>query len=223
MTNGIWALADISRQPDGGPAQARLLIYPHLMMEKDHPAAPTSLSFGKTCTHPLPKGSMAITGSKSGAIIISASGVATGGRIIHHLKHNISQRCTYYASCGVVIRPTTLAGLSGRGFGQIRGPRIPAKVHTVGGLSAHADVDDLIRWAGNFKSNPHVHVVHHEAEVKQDFRNTLENQAQSAGVSSHILNWIINMPNPIPLPRTRSVQRALKQQAVGERVQNHPE
>ncbi|MCB1905055.1 MAG: MBL fold metallo-hydrolase, partial [Gammaproteobacteria bacterium] len=54
--------------------------------------------------------------------------------------------------------------------------RVKAKIHTVGGLSAHADMDDLMRWLGNFKSNPQVHVVHGEPEVKQDFRNTIESQ-----------------------------------------------
>jgi metallo-beta-lactamase family protein len=54
--------------------------------------------------------------------------------------------------------------------------RVKASIHTVGGLSAHADMDDLLRWIGNFKSNPQVHVVHGEAEVKQDFRDTLESR-----------------------------------------------
>lgn len=54
--------------------------------------------------------------------------------------------------------------------------QVKAEVHTVGGLSAHADMNDLLRWIGNFKSNPQVHVVHGEAEVKQDFRATLESR-----------------------------------------------
>ena len=54
--------------------------------------------------------------------------------------------------------------------------RVKASIHTVGGLSAHADVDDLMRWTRNFKSNPQVHVVHGEAESKHDFRNKLESE-----------------------------------------------
>ncbi len=126
---------------------------------------------------PSPKESMAINRIKSGAIIISASGMLTGGRIIHHLKHNISHSGAHIMLVGYQANGTLGRRLvDGDSAVRIHGDeyRIKAKVHTVGGLSAHADVDDLIRWAGNFKSNPHVHVVHGEAEVKQDFRNTLE-------------------------------------------------
>ena len=51
---------------------------------------------------------------------------------------------------------------------------VRAQVHTVGGLSAHADVDDLSRWISHFKNDPAVHVVHGEAQSKQDFRDRLE-------------------------------------------------
>ena len=61
--------------------------------------------------------------------------------------------------------------------------RVKAKIHTVGGLSAHADMDDLMRWIGNFKSNPQVQVVHGEPEAKQGFRDMLESQLNlQAGV-----------------------------------------
>jgi metallo-beta-lactamase family protein len=54
--------------------------------------------------------------------------------------------------------------------------KVKAHVHTVGGLSAHADVDDLMRWMRNFRSNPQVHVVHGEAEVKAEFRAKLASE-----------------------------------------------
>ncbi len=59
---------------------------------------------------------------------------------------------------------------------KIHGKEYPVKasVHTVGGLSAHADVDDLTRWMGNFRTNPQVHVVHGEPEAKQAFRDRLD-------------------------------------------------
>ena len=61
---------------------------------------------------------------------------------------------------------------------KIHGEYYPvrAKIHTVGGLSAHADVDDLSRWIGNFTSGPAVHVVHGEPQSKQDFRDRLERE-----------------------------------------------
>jgi metallo-beta-lactamase family protein len=56
--------------------------------------------------------------------------------------------------------------------------RVKAQVHTVGGLSAHADADDLMRWVGNIKSNPQVHVVHGEPDAKQTFRDRLASELQ---------------------------------------------
>jgi metallo-beta-lactamase family protein len=53
---------------------------------------------------------------------------------------------------------------------------VRAHIHTVGGLSAHGDIDDLSRWVGNFNNDPAIHVVHGEAESKQEFRDHLEQQ-----------------------------------------------
>jgi metallo-beta-lactamase family protein len=61
---------------------------------------------------------------------------------------------------------------------KIHGDEYPvrARIHTVGGLSAHGDVDDLLRWLRNFNSDPAVHVVHGEAETKTIFRDTVQQQ-----------------------------------------------
>jgi metallo-beta-lactamase family protein len=123
--------------------------------------------------------SMAINNIKSGAIIIAGSGMCNGGRIVHHLKRNISR-----AGAHVMIVGYQAGGTLGRrlvdGEPQVKihGEYYPvrAKIHTVGGLSAHADVDDLSRWIGNFTSGPAVHVVHGEPQSKQDFRDRLERE-----------------------------------------------
>ena len=61
---------------------------------------------------------------------------------------------------------------------RIHGDEYPvrARIHTVGGLSAHGDVDDLMRWLRNFNSDPAVHVVHGESESKQAFRDSVVEQ-----------------------------------------------
>ncbi len=121
--------------------------------------------------------SMAINNIKSGAIIIAASGMCTGGRIIHHLKHNISRNGSHIMIVGYQAQGTLGRKLvDGDSEVKIHGDyyQVRAKVHTVGGLSAHGDVDDLSRWVSNFKSQPFVHVVHGEAKSKQDFRDRLE-------------------------------------------------
>jgi metallo-beta-lactamase family protein len=123
--------------------------------------------------------SMAINNIKSGAIIIAGSGMCNGGRIIHHLKNNVSHQ-----GAQVMIVGYQANGTLGRklvdGHDQIRihGDmyQVRAQIHTVGGLSAHGDVDDLSRWVGNFNSNPAVHVVHGEADSKQKFCDHLSQQ-----------------------------------------------
>lgn len=61
---------------------------------------------------------------------------------------------------------------------KIHGDLYPvrAQIHTVGGLSAHGDIDDLSRWVSNFNSDPFVHVVHGEVKSKQEFRDHLSQQ-----------------------------------------------
>lgn len=128
---------------------------------------------------PTPQESMAINQIKSGAIIISASGMCTGGRIVHHLKHNISRSGSHVMIVGYQA-PGTLgrALVDRKPTVKIHGKvyQVRAQIHTVGGLSAHADADDLRRWIGNFTNNPHVHVVHGDSEPKQAFRELLANE-----------------------------------------------
>jgi metallo-beta-lactamase family protein len=102
----------------------------------------------------------------SGAVIISASGMCEGGRIRHHLKHNIAR-----PECALVFVGFQAAGTLGRrivdGAKTVRlfGAEYPvrAKVFTIGGLSAHADRSALLGWLANFKRPPRATwVVHGE-------------------------------------------------------------
>jgi metallo-beta-lactamase family protein len=123
--------------------------------------------------------SIAINNIKSGAIIIAGSGMCNGGRIIHHLKHNISRPGAHVMIVGYQAYGTLGRKLvDGHPRVKIHGEEYPvrARIHTVGGLSAHGDVDDLTRWLRNFNSDPAVHVVHGEAETKQVFRDTIERE-----------------------------------------------
>jgi metallo-beta-lactamase family protein len=123
--------------------------------------------------------SMAINNITSGAIIIAGSGMCNGGRIIHHLKHNLARQGAHVMIVGYQAYGTLGRKLvDGHEEVRIHGNDYPvrARIHTVGGLSAHGDVDDLTRWLRNFNSDPAIHVVHGEDESKQAFRNTIEQQ-----------------------------------------------
>ncbi len=101
--------------------------------------------------------SMAINQIRRGAIIIAGSGMCTGGRIKHHLKHNI-----WREQCQLVITGFQARGTPGRalvdGAQHIRlwgeEIRVAAKIHTIGGLSAHADQTALKNWYANFEGRP---------------------------------------------------------------------
>jgi len=124
-----------------------------------HPLLP-NLRMSRT-----PNQSMAINRIRQGAIIIAGSGMCTGGRIRHHLKHNIWRR-----ECHLVITGFQARGTLGRtlvdGARQIRlwgeEIRVAAAVHTINGLSAHADQSGLKNWYAGFRNRPPVTLVHGE-------------------------------------------------------------
>ena len=107
-----------------------------------------------------------INSIQSGAVIVSASGMCEGGRIRHHLKHNISR-----AECALVFAGFQAAGTLGRrivdGAERVRlfgeDYRVRARVFTLGGLSAHAGRSALLGWLGHFRRPPgQTWVVHGE-------------------------------------------------------------
>jgi metallo-beta-lactamase family protein len=116
-----------------------------------------------------PEESMRLNGVRSGAIIIAGSGMCNGGRVVHHLKHNV-----WRASCHVVIVGYQASGTLGRrlvdGLPWVRihgeAIRVEARVHTVGGMSAHAGQRELLRWYGNFEPPPPAWLIHGEPKAR---------------------------------------------------------
>ncbi|MGI9294151.1 MAG: MBL fold metallo-hydrolase RNA specificity domain-containing protein, partial [Pseudomonadales bacterium] len=113
------------------------------------------------------KQSKAINLFRSGAIIIAGSGMCTGGRIKHHLLNNVWRK-----QCHVIIVGYQAYGTPGRamvdGAKYIRlygeTVRVAAAVHTIGGLSAHADPNGMVNWYAHFAGRPRVLLVHGEQE-----------------------------------------------------------
>ena len=120
-----------------------------------------NLHFSRTSSQ-----SMAINRIQSGAVIIAGSGMCNGGRIRHHLKHNV-----WREQCHVVFTGFQARGTLGRqlvdGAPRVRlwgeSIRVAAQLHTVGGLSAHADQEGLLAWYRGFgQPLPPVALVHGE-------------------------------------------------------------
>jgi len=147
-----------------------------------------NLHYSKTSSQ-----SMQINKISSGAIIIAGSGMCNGGRIKHHLKHNV-----WRSDCHVIIVGYQAHGTTGRalveGAKHIRlwgeTIRVAAKIHTIGGLSAHADQTGLLNWYKHFEDTPPVVLVHGEETTKETFAELLRNQtgaqATIAKLGQHI-------------------------------------
>ena len=122
--------------------------------------------------------SMALNQIRTGAIIISASGMCDAGRIKHHLRWNLPR-----SSCAVLITGFQAEGTLGRrlvdGARNVRifNDDIPvrAQLHTIGGLSAHADREGLLAWLRGFAHAPgRSFVVHGERDTASGFRDEIK-------------------------------------------------
>lgn len=123
-----------------------------------------NLHFSRTANQ-----SRAINRIHSGAMVIAGSGMCSGGRILHHFKHHLWRRETEVLITGFQARGTPGRALvDGAQEIKVWGEpiRVGAKVHTIGGLSAHADSNGLVEWYGHFRGRPPVALVHGEAEQR---------------------------------------------------------
>lgn len=123
--------------------------------------------------------SMGINAISSGAIILAGSGMCTGGRIRHHIQHNISKRDSHLMIVGFQARGTLGRALvDGVEKLQLWGDeyKVAAKVHTVGGLSAHAGADGLVNWCCGFGGRPEFILVHGEPAATMALARTLDDK-----------------------------------------------
>lgn len=123
--------------------------------------------------------SMKINQIRSGAIIIAGSGMCTGGRIKHHFKHNIWREDAHVLIVGFQARGTLGRALvDGTRHISLWGEtvQVKAQVHTIGGLSAHADQRGLLDWYGHFDNRPRVALVHGEPEAMEELAQRLQSE-----------------------------------------------
>lgn len=129
-----------------------------------------------------------LTQSKKPAIIISASGMATGGRVLHHLKATLPDSDNTVLFIGYQAAGTRGRRLvDGEKTVKIHGEWIPvrAQVERVDSMSAHADSKEVLHWLGGFTAPPRqTFLVHGEPEAME---------AQALAIRDG-LKWKAHMP-----------------------------
>ena len=122
--------------------------------------------------------SRAINDIPGGAIIISASGMADAGRVLHHLKYNLwkpesSVIFVGYQAQGTLGRQLLEGSKKVRIYGETIA--VEAEIFNLQGFSAHADKEEITNWIGHFaKSLKNIFLVHGEEEVLASFSQLLK-------------------------------------------------
>jgi metallo-beta-lactamase family protein len=125
-----------------------------------------------------PKESKEITGSRGPAIVISASGMATGGRVLHHLAAGLPDPRNTVLFVGFQAAGTRGRSLvDGAKAVKIHGQAIPvaARVVKLDGMSAHADATEISGWIRTFTKPPQVtYLVHGEPSAQDALKRHIE-------------------------------------------------
>jgi len=155
-----------------------------LWLMRQHPLRLPNLSFTADSGE-----SRAINSIRSGAVIIAGSGMCEGGRIRHHLRHNLANPAAHVVFVGYQAQGTLGRRIvDGAKHVHLFGDDIPvrAQIHTVGGLSAHADRDGLSDWYGAIAGHPPVWLVHGEDDGRSGLADCLKQKWGCA----------VNLPKP---------------------------
>lgn len=113
-----------------------------------------------------------------GAVIMAGSGMCTGGRIRHHLKHSLARADSSivfvgYAAHGTLARHIIDGATHVRLFGDEI--LVKASIHTINGFSAHADQAELLAWHRQTGNPERTFLVHGEETVMRNFATLLKN------------------------------------------------
>ncbi len=137
----------------------------HRQIQGDSPAHPFGIA--NLQIHETTQQSKALNDLQGPHVIISSSGMAAGGRVLHHLYNHVSDPKASIIFVGYQGQGT-LGFYMTHGVKQIRilGDSLPVRAAVVdlAGFSAHADENELKRWLTTCTSNPHLYAIHGVAE-----------------------------------------------------------
>jgi metallo-beta-lactamase family protein len=120
--------------------------------------------------------SMKINQIRGGAVVMAGSGMCTGGRVRHHLRHNLGRHQSSVVFVGFAAHGT-LARVIVDGAKRVRiygeDVAVRASIHTINGFSAHADHAELLAWHGHTRAK-RTFLVHGEEEPMRALADRLE-------------------------------------------------
>lgn len=132
--------------------------------------------------------SRALNGRSGPMIIVSASGMATGGRVLHHLKAFAPDARNMIVLPGFQAAGTRGAALAGGATEiKIHGGYVPVRAEVVmmDSMSAHADYSEILEWLRGFKRAPkHTFITHGEPSAADEMRRRIE----------ETLGWAVSVP-----------------------------
>jgi len=126
--------------------------------------------------------SISLNSLRGDAIIISASGMATGGRILHHLYNRLPNENDSIIFVGFQAEGTRGRKLvDGEKFSRMYGINVEVKatIYTVDGMSGHADQSELLAWADGFATKPKLSfIVHGEPRASHKLSELLKEKLE---------------------------------------------
>ena len=135
-----------------------------------------------------PDESKQLTASKAPAIVISSSGMATGGRVVHHLFAGLPDPRNTVLFVGYQAAGTRGRQLEdGAHHVKMFGQQVPvhAKIEKIDGMSSHADAGEIVRWLGTFPRPPkQTYLVHGEIKAQEALKIKITKE----------LGWNVEIP-----------------------------
>ncbi|MQA29760.1 MAG: MBL fold metallo-hydrolase [Luteitalea sp.] len=178
------------------PMAARALqFYSQRLDELDEEMTPSERGVCAFCTMRMttiasPQASMELVASGRPAIVIASSGMATGGRVLHHLEATLPSARTTVLFVGYQAAGTRGRALvDGAKTVRMKGRDVPVAAHIehIDSMSAHADVDEIMRWLSGFSRPPDMtYLVHGEPVALDALRARIERESKwPVHIASH--------------------------------------
>lgn len=191
----------------------------NLILKGDNPFTFKNLHYVRSS-----EDSIALNTAEFPKVIISASGMATAGRIRHHLKHNLwdprnSLVFVGYQAEGTLGRILLDGTKKVKLFGE--DIRVGLEIHDLEGFSAHADQSFLLEWLEKIQKKPRkIFIVHGEKEAAQTFSKLIEDRFGIQTIVPRIGNCYKIAHDSIEVEKAITIEPAMLKEDIAKEFEN---